>query len=129
MSPDYGVPTGVVPRGRCESSPSATKFDSEKSARPELLPPEALLEISKVYAFGAKKYSENNWRLGMKWTRIVGSTLRHLFAWVGGEDKDPESGLSHLAHAGCNVLFLLTYELTNSGTDDRWAKSPTTSRT
>lgn len=97
----------------------ATKNDSDKAHRPELLPAEALLEISKVFAFGAKKYSDNNWRGGFKYTRVLGALLRHLFAFMRGEDNDPETGLSHIAHAGCNVLFLLTFILTKTGTDDR----------
>ena len=44
--------------------------------------------------------------------------LRHIFAWASGERVDAESGLSHLAHAGANVLFLLTYELKGIGNDD-----------
>jgi hypothetical protein len=35
--------------------------------------------------------------------------IRHLFAFARGVDKDPETGLSHLAHLGCNVLFLLHF--------------------
>jgi hypothetical protein len=98
---------------------AGVKNDSEKAARPELLPVEALEEISKVLAFGAKKYADNNWRGGFKWTRVLGALFRHLYAWGRGEDKDPETGLSHLAHAGCNILFLLTFELTKTGQDDR----------
>jgi hypothetical protein len=83
------------------------------------LPMEALVEIAKVMEFGAKKYSLDNWRKGFAWMRIMGSLLRHLYAWARGEDLDPETGLSHIAHAGCNILFLLTFILTKTGTDDR----------
>lgn len=86
----------------------------------ELLPVEALIEIAKVMAFGAEKYGRHNWRKGMAWSRLVGAILRHLFAWILGEDKDPESNLNHLAHAGCGILFLLTYEINGSGMDDRY---------
>jgi hypothetical protein len=95
------------------------KYDTGKVPL-ELLPPEALTEIAKVLAFGAEKYGRHNWRKGMAWSRLIGAILRRLFAWMLGEDKDPESGLSHLSHAGCDLLFLLTYELTESGTDDRY---------
>jgi len=94
------------------------KYDTGKVPL-ELLPPEALIEIAKVLAFGAEKYGRHNWRKGMAWSRLVGAILRHLFAWMLGEDKDPESGLSHLAHAGCDILFLMSYEIQGSGTDDR----------
>ena len=71
----------------------------------------ALEEINKVLEFGANKYSANNWQegTGFKYSRVLNSLLRHTFAFMRGEDKDPESGLSHMAHAGCNVLFILYY--------------------
>jgi hypothetical protein len=94
------------------------KHDTGKS-RWELLPFDSIEEIAKVLDFGAKKYGDRNWELGFNWTRLVGSLLRHVSAWAMGQDKDPETGLSHLAHAGCNLLFLLTFELRSIGKDDR----------
>jgi hypothetical protein len=67
----------------------------------------------------AKSTGDHNWRKGMAWHRLFGAALRHLWAWYRGEKADPETGLSHLAHAACCVLFLLTYELKGLGTDDR----------
>lgn len=77
-----------------------------------LIPYEAVEEIAKVLEFGAKKYARDNWKAGtgFKYTRIIASLLRHIYAYLRGEDNDPESGLSHMAHAGCNVMFLLYYE-------------------
>ena len=98
----------------------ALKLDQGKIPL-ELLPFESLAEVGKVLAFGAEKYGRYNWRSGMEWTRLVGAVLRHLFTWTRGESKDPESGLSHLAHAACGLLFLLAYELNNVGADDRYA--------
>jgi hypothetical protein len=86
--------------------------------RTDLLPVEPLMEIAKVLTMGAKKYPERNWEDGMDWHRPYGAILRHLFAWWKGEDLD-ESGLSHLAHAGCEVLFLLEYHLKQKGNDNR----------
>lgn len=81
--------------------------------RLDLLPPAAVMEIAKVLEFGARKYAPDNWRKveGWRW-RYTGAALRHLFAWMGGERADPESGIHHLAHAGCCVLFLLEKEIT-----------------
>lgn len=88
----------------------AIKHDSGK-ADWSLMPFEAVEEINKVLEFGAKKYAAHNWKQGggFKYTRILNSLLRHIFAFMRGEDKDPESGLSHMAHAGCNILFILYY--------------------
>lgn len=94
------------------------KFDKEK-LRVDLLPPDALEEIAKVLTFGAQKYGDRNWEYGMKWSRPYGAILRHLWAWWKGEDIDPESGISHLGHAGCNILFLITYHLRKVGMDNR----------
>jgi hypothetical protein len=100
----------------------ALKFDSEK-ARVELLPFAALEETAKVLGFGAEKYGEHNWRNGFKWSRLLGALLRHTFAFIRGEDKDPETGLSHMAHAACCVLFLLEHILLKYGEDDRYTKT------
>lgn len=89
---------------------TAVKHDSDKTDW-SLMPFEAIEEINKVLEFGAKKYEAHNWKRGggFKYTRILNSLLRHIFAYIRGEDNDPESGLSHLAHAGCNIVFLLYY--------------------
>lgn len=89
---------------------TAVKHDDGK-ADWSLMPFEAIEEINKVLEFGAKKYAAHNWKQGggFKYTRILNSLLRHIFAFMRGEDKDPESGLSHMAHAGCNIIFILYY--------------------
>ena len=103
-----------------EPTGGAIKFDSNKKARPELLPSDALMEVAKVMAFGAEKYDNDNWRNGFDWTRLLGSCHRHLHSFNAGEDLDPESKLSHLAHAACNILFLIEHELKGLGKDDRY---------
>jgi hypothetical protein len=99
------------------------KFDSDK-LRYDLLPPELLEEVARVLAFGAEKYSARNWELGMQWSRPFGAMMRHMWAWWGGEDKDPETGYSHLAHAACCIAFLVAYERRNAGEDDRPKAGP-----
>jgi len=85
-----------------------------------LLSPIAMVEVAKVMTFGAKKYSANNWRGGFMWTRPLAAGLRHVFAFIGGEDKDPETGLSHLAHGICCFMFVLEFTVTGAGQDDRY---------
>jgi hypothetical protein len=71
------------------------------------------MEIVKVLEFGAKKYDVDNWqRVPQARTRYFDAAMRHLIAWREGESTDAESGLHHLAHAGCCVVFLLWFELT-----------------
>lgn len=97
------------------------KYDQGKP-RMELLPGDALQEVAKVLAAGAIKYDDHNWRQGMAHSRLIGAALRHIHAFNDGEDLDPETGLSHLAHASCCLLFLTTYKLQNLGIDDRHFK-------
>lgn len=85
-----------------------------------LLPLRAIEQIGLVMTYGAEKYSANNWRKGFKWTRLVSASMRHLFAWCRGEDLDPESGISHIAHSATNLLFLLEMIITSTGEDDRY---------
>ena len=101
-----------------KSLSEGTKYDQGKVGV-DLLPVQPLLEIAAVLDYGAKKYAAWNWTKGISWRRVYGAILRHLWAWYRGEDLDPETGLSHLAHAGCNVLFLLQYIRTRSNFDDR----------
>ena len=94
------------------------KFDSEKP-KMHLLPPKAIVEVAKVLTFGASKYDEDNWRyLEDAQNRYSGGTLRHIFSHLDGELQDPETNLSHLAHAICCLMFKLELELENHGTKE-----------
>ena len=87
------------------------KFDTEKP-KTYLLPPKALMEISRVLTIGAEKYDEENWRkLDNLQNRYTGAALRHLFAHMDGEQLDSETNLSHIAHAVCCLLFKLEIEI------------------
>lgn len=94
------------------------KFDNGKS-RLDLVPPEGVLGVADILAVGAKKYAARNWEKGMEWSRPYAAAQRHLYAWWSGEDRDPDTGYSHLAHAACNIFFLIAYEARGAGTDDR----------
>lgn len=97
---------------------AGAKFDGGKIGV-WMLPVDPLLDIAKVLDFGAQKYAAYNWTNGIKYSRIYASLLRHLWAWWKGEEIDLESGLSHLSHAGCNILFLLQFAKTRRSFDDR----------
>jgi hypothetical protein len=88
--------------------------------RMDLLSSVAIGELARVLTFGCKKYSPNNWRLGIAWSRVIGAVLRHIFAWMRGQTYDPETGINHLAHAMCGIMFLLEYEETHKELDDRY---------
>jgi hypothetical protein len=83
------------------------KFDGSKP-RWSLLPTNTVQQIIQVLEFGAAKYKENNWQYVDRGSeRYYDALMRHVHAWRDGEKRDPESGLHHLAHAGCCLLFML----------------------
>ena len=84
-----------------------------------LLPAKAKSDIARAFMYGAKKYGRNNYKKGMKWSRVLAAAERHLDAFKEGEDTDEESGLNHLAHLGACVCMLLHYYNTETGQDDR----------
>ena len=100
------------------STTEGMKFDGDKT-RMDLLDAGAIEQLAQVLTFGARKYAAHNWRKGISKSRLLAAALRHLFAYLSGEDKDPESGLSHVAHAMCCCMFLLGLE-SRSDLDDRW---------
>jgi hypothetical protein len=95
------------------------KFDQGKPPL-GLVPGVAIREIAKVLQYGATKYDRYNWLKGMKWSRLYDAALRHIYAWIEREECDEETSLSHLAHAGCCIVFLITYEKLGLGEDDRY---------
>lgn len=103
-----------APRNPPAMAPETTelgrKFDAGKLDY-TLVPFEGLEEIIKVLMFGAQKYDRHNWKhVDNAPQRYTAAAFRHLAAHTRGEMTDHETGLSHLAHAGCCVLFLLALE-------------------
>ncbi len=89
------------------SGPDGRKDDEEKM-RPLLLPVFGLYAVIAVLEYGAKKYEADGWRrVDNAESRYLNAAMRHLLSRLAGEKLDPESGLPHLAHAVCCLLFVL----------------------
>ena len=87
------------------------KYDGQKE-RWDLLPWHPLTYVVKVLTYGAQKYAPGNWqRVQDPSARYFAAAQRHLVAWQTGEQVDAESGLPHLAHAICCLLFLHWFDL------------------
>ena len=100
------------------------KYDGDK-AKLYLLPPKSILEVGKVLTYGAEKYDAENWRkVDDLQNRYTSAALRHIFAHMDGELEDEETGLSHLAHAMCCLLFKLEDELLGKSEDCLLYTSP-----
>ena len=84
------------------------KYDNGKPPI-NLVPSSAIVAAAEVFAFGAQKYGENNWRRDLNKfpvSRHFASIQRHLLAWNDGEELDPESGLPLLHHAMTQLMIL-----------------------
>lgn len=87
------------------------KFDSEKR-RMGLLPPRALESVADVLTFGAKKYLPDNWKYVENGPqRYLDASLRHITAYMKGEQFDPETGHPHLSHALCCLMFIVDLDI------------------
>jgi hypothetical protein len=91
----------------------------------DLLDGQVLEEMAHVMGFGASKYARDNWRNGMAVEKVLASVLRHVYADLRGEHRDPETGRLHLSHAMCGLMFAVWYRLdpTRVRPDDRWPQS------
>lgn len=58
-----------------------------------------------IMEHGALKYGLNNWQAMADWDRYESAGDRHLGQYLAGQKLDKDSGLEHLAHWQCNVLF------------------------
>ena len=99
------------------------KFDTGKPEM-SLLDPYAMEQLSEVLSFGAQKYDAWNWSKGISYSRLLSAALRHIFAFLRREDTDPESGLPHLAHALCCLMFCLSMTKRRPDLDDRGPALP-----
>jgi hypothetical protein len=86
--------------------------DDHQKAPWDLLPWGAVQAVVEVLEHGRREYDADNWRFvkGPR-RRYFAAACRHLVAWRRGEKLDPKSGLPHLAHAACDILFLLELEV------------------
>lgn len=94
------------------------KYDSDKT-RYELIPPEALEALARLYTDGAFKYEPRNWEKGMSWSRVFGALMRHAWAWFRGEDYDTETKAHHMIAVAWNAFTLYIYQIRNVGESDR----------
>ena len=119
LDPQSPVVKFVIEQESGQTDPSkALRFNAGKP-RLCFVPKEATAAIARAFEYGARKYAARNWEKGGPWTTPYDSLMRHAQSWADGENKDPESGLSHLDHLICNAAILSTYEGRAIGKDDR----------
>lgn len=91
-----------------------------------LIPGVALVHMADGFRDGCEKYGPANWRDKAVPTSIYTSAcMRHLLAWIDGEETAPDSGVHHLGHAMSCLAIILDAQAQGTLNDDR----PTAGRT
>ena len=109
---------------KMDPAPAETGHKHNDGKAPmELLPRAALEGAAKAMATGVPKYGAWDWAKGESWSEYAAKAIRHIYAFLDGEDDDPESGLSHVAHGLADLMILSHYvqhpELYAEAHDDR----------
>lgn len=83
----------------------ATRDSREGKGRYDLISPLFLRRLALVLEKGAKNHGDNNWMGGIKYSRLIDSSLRHISQFNSGmRDED------HIVQAICNLMFLVHFE-------------------
>ena len=96
-----------------EHPASATGAQREKlhAAPYDLVPFQEMTDAyARVAEYGSRKYAPWNWSKGLSRVQILGSLLRHAFAYLRGEERDSGpngSGLRHTDHILWNAVALV----------------------
>lgn len=86
----------------------------------EFLVNSVIEDDAKCLKHGADKYGFRNWRVDHILTSTYeGAMRRHLEAWIGGEDNDPDTDLSHLTHLRCCCAVVMDAKKHGTLVDDR----------
>lgn len=106
-TPVYVPPVLLDPTRPAPGVPNTDRGSRANKGKPRvgLLVPGFLLEMGAVLTMGAEKYAPDNWKKGLPVREIMDSALRHIYAFMDGENVDQESGKHHLAHAAVNLMF------------------------
>ena len=100
-----------------------TAIGRTKPAMVSVIPTAALLHLGEVMKLGATKYGPFNWRETPVPAEVYAdAAMRHLLSWFDGEDRDPESGMSHLGHVMACAAIIIDAEENGMLDDNRPAK-------
>ncbi len=102
----------------------ALKNDQEKSDF-SLVPAVFLDAVARAFMVGEKKYGRYNYYKGHKTSQLIAAAMRHLTAFMEGEENDPIDGQPHLGSVGACVAMLLQQQKLGTLQDNRNKSSNT----
>ena len=98
---------------REEFKTGSVRDTQQGKARWDLMPWEELERVADLYARGAEKYGDDNWRKGQPMKRTFASLMRHIIAYsLGKRDED------HGAAVIWNMLSLMWHETNRPDLND-----------
>lgn len=92
----------------------AVRDNADGKGRMDLLPWNAIRELSKHCERGANHYGENNARKGIPMSSLMDSAARRLAQYISGDKEEPY----HLVAACWNVMFALEQQTTHPELND-----------
>lgn len=105
-------------------NPKDVEAQATAKVRLDLLEPAGNEAIAAALANGAEKYGIRNYVESPISARVyVAAMMRHLAAWLRGEDVAEDSGVHHLGHLGANVHIALAAIEAGTFIDDRHGKA------
>lgn len=75
-----------------------------------LIPPEACVELARLYTAGAIKYTPRGWEEGIEYSRIDHAMMRHREKYRLGEVDDPETNCHHMIALAFGAFAIATYD-------------------
>ncbi len=79
-----------------------------------------MMEMALGMTEGACKYGAHNYRVaGVRGSVYYNAAMRHLMAWMEGEDIDPDSGIHHIGKALSCLSVLRDSMFQENWVDDR----------
>ena len=83
----------------------AVRDTREGKGRFDLIPSEPMFRLARHYELGAAKYTDHNWKKGIKSSRCLDSLLRHAFAYSRGDREE-----DHLSAVVFNAFAIMWNE-------------------
>jgi hypothetical protein len=110
----------IIDHNPPKMNPKYIRAQKDGKVRMECLITSVLASEANVLAHGADKYGARNWRKDeILASTYEGAMMRHLFAWINGEDIDPDSGEPHLSHLRACAAVVMDADHHNKLIDDR----------
>lgn len=115
-------PGAVIKTDNLRGPVNPKQIYGDKKLPIQWVPPAAICAMARGLGEGGRKYWPYNWRDNpVELLTYYGATMRHLLAWLDGEDVDPDSkeGKTHLDGAIASLAILIDAAESGYAIDNR----------